>query len=92
MELDQLAVQPLETLVCQEPCVAEFLASVGLNRVPFRGRVGDWLAALSDEDVSDAGMGKSRRVLDLSGYAISVLVAGLDAHGLKFSPWASVLL
>lgn len=56
MELDQLVEQPLETLVRQEPCVAEFLTSVGLNRVPFRGRVGDWLAALSDEDVSDAGM------------------------------------
>jgi ABC-type lipoprotein export system ATPase subunit len=46
----------VSVLVAEQPCIGEFLASLGLGAPPVDATLGDWLAGLSDEAVADAGM------------------------------------
>ncbi|TCJ14887.1 ATP-binding cassette domain-containing protein, partial [Parasulfuritortus cantonensis] len=52
----QLARIPLDALLAEHACVADFIASLGLAAAPAPVPLGTWLARLPDEAVFDAGM------------------------------------
>ncbi len=43
-------------LVADQPCIGDFLASLGLDHIPQGVRLDDWLAGLTDEDLGEAGL------------------------------------
>jgi ABC-type lipoprotein export system ATPase subunit len=47
---------PVDALLAAHPCVADFIASLGLPAPVDPGPLKDWLALLADEDFFDAGM------------------------------------
>lgn len=58
--MSQLADIPLAALLEAHPCVADFLASLGLAEVDGRQPLTDWLALLPDEAIFDAGMDREQ--------------------------------
>lgn len=56
MNAPDLARQPLDSLLAQHPCIADFIASLGLQVAPEPLPLADWLARLPDEAIFDAGM------------------------------------
>ena len=58
--MSQLADIPLSALLTAHPCVADFLASLGLADVDGCQPLVDWLALLPDEAIFDAGMDREQ--------------------------------
>ncbi|NTV09220.1 MAG: ATP-binding cassette domain-containing protein [Zoogloea sp.] len=54
--MSALAATPLDTLLDAHPCVADFIASLGLATPADRRPLGQWLEQLADEEIFDAGM------------------------------------
>ncbi len=46
----------IAALIAGQPCVGEFLASLGLGEIPAGVTLGEWLAGLIDEDLGDTGL------------------------------------
>lgn len=49
-------------LVVDQPCVGEFLASLGLTDIPTGLTLSEWLARLTDEDLGDTGLQREQIV------------------------------
>jgi len=58
--MNRLADIPLSALLATHPCVADFLASLGLPAVDNHQPLVDWLALLPDEAIFDAGMDREQ--------------------------------
>ncbi len=54
--MNSIADMPLEALLAAHPCVADFIAALGLSPPAQPLPLGGWLALLADEDLLDAGM------------------------------------
>ena len=54
--MSALTELPLDALLAAHPCVADFIASLGLTLPAGPHSLRDWLALLADEDLFDAGL------------------------------------
>ncbi len=61
-----LAQTPLDTLLAQHPSVADFIASLGLPLPAGTRPLGDWVADLLDDDLTDAGLERGQMIAHIA--------------------------
>lgn len=58
--MNGIAETPIDALLAMHPCVADFIASLGLAIPAGRQTLREWLLLLADEDILDAGMERAQ--------------------------------
>jgi ABC-type lipoprotein export system ATPase subunit len=78
--MNLLAQTPLDALLAAHPCVADFIASLGLSVPADRRPLHDWVADLLDEDLCDAGLERGQMLAHI-GRLIAEVQAMEEGRG-----------